>query len=66
METKEDIKQKILEVAKDGKAACKVLLAIAGETGTPPSEIGRLCNEMDIHISACQLGCFGQDRATWN
>jgi len=58
METKEEIKRKILEAARDGRAACKALLALADETGTPPGEIGRLCSEMDIHIAACQLGCF--------
>ena len=58
MEAKQDIKQKILEVAKDGRAACKVLLELADKTGTSPREIGRLCSEMDIHIAACQLGCF--------
>ena len=63
MEAKEDIKQKILEAAKDGRAACKVLLGLAAETSTPPREIGHLCNEMDIRIAACQLGCFGRDRA---
>lgn len=61
MEAKEEIKQQILEAAQDGRAACKFLLELADKTGTPPREIGRLCNEMDIHISACQLGCFGQD-----
>ena len=59
MEAKEEIKQKILKAARDGRAACEVLLELAERTQTPPREIGRLCSEMDIHIAACQLGCFG-------
>ena len=57
--TDEELRQAIRQKARDGKVACKVLLALAAETDTPPRRIGQLCNEMKIKITACQLGCFG-------
>jgi len=55
----EQIRQEIREVASDGKAACRPLLALAERLKLSPAKIGQLCNEMDIHICGCQLGCFG-------
>ena len=58
MGTEEEIRQAIQDMAVDGKAACSQLLAIAERTGTPAKEVGRVCDEMDIRIRSCQLGCF--------
>ncbi len=52
------LREKIQQVAAAGEASCKSLLAVAADTGAPPAEIARLCDEMDIHIRTCQLGCF--------
>ena len=54
----EMLRQEIRRFARDGKAACRALLELADRTGTPPAQIGRLCNEMNVKIHACQLGCF--------
>jgi len=35
-----------------------IALAVARDLDVPPAEIGRLCNELDIKIVGCQLGCF--------
>jgi len=37
---------------------CKAALALAARSGRSPGEIGKLCNDNDIRICACQLGCF--------
>ncbi|MHC4718280.1 MAG: hypothetical protein ACYS5V_15010 [Planctomycetota bacterium] len=56
--TEEQLREAVRAKAVDGRAACKVLLDMAAETGTPPAEIGRICNDLGIKIKACQLGCF--------
>jgi len=57
--TDEEIRNTIQAKAADGKVACKAMLELAQQTDTPSRRIGEICNEMDIKISACQLGCFG-------
>jgi len=58
-ETKdEEIRAAVREVASDGKAPCKSLLALAERLGAEPAEIGRACNDLSIRICGCQLGCF--------
>jgi len=54
----EQLRAAIRELAGDSKAPCRGLLQLAERTNTPPRDIGRLCDEMNIRIVACQLGCF--------
>ena len=57
--TEEDkLRQAIADALVDGKAPCKALLRIAAALEVPPSRIGKLCDEMKIRVSTCQLGCF--------
>ncbi len=56
--TQEELRTAVRAKAADGKVPCKVLLDLAVETGAPPAEIGRMCNELGIKVHACQLGCF--------
>ncbi len=58
MENDSELRQAISQLAHDGKASCKSLLALALKTGASPGQIGRICNEMNVRICACQLGCF--------
>ena len=58
MSDDEGLRRAIQEAAKDGKVPCKFLLDLAARTATPPARIGQLCNEMDVRIRSCQLGCF--------
>ena len=53
----------VIEAVKDKagekkRLPCAVALAVARDLDVPPAEIGRLCNELDIKIVGCQLGCF--------
>lgn len=54
----QELRQAVGKLARDGQVACKVLLDLAEKTGTPPGRIGRLCDDMNLKIRACQLGCF--------
>ena len=56
--TAEQLREAIRQRSADGKIACKALLELAKASAAEPREIGRLCDEMGIRISACQLGCF--------
>ncbi|MGC2423660.1 MAG: hypothetical protein WA666_04825 [Nitrospirota bacterium] len=56
----EEQKEKIRKAASghDGKLPCPVAFALCKETGVPLKEIGAFCNEENIRIKNCQLGCF--------
>jgi hypothetical protein len=54
----EELRQAVRELADDGKATCRSLLDLAARTGADPTQVGRICDELRIHISECQLGCF--------
>ena len=56
--TDEELREAIQKQASNGKVRCESMLKLAQETGRPPRQIGLLCDEMNIRISACQLGCF--------
>ncbi len=58
MPNEQEIREFVESSVKDGRITCKVLLDFAFETQTTPAVIGQLCNEMDIKVGACQLGCF--------
>ncbi len=40
------------------KISCTSALALAEKLNMLPSKIGKMCDELGIKISACQLGCF--------
>lgn len=42
----------------DNRLACETAHALSRDLNVPLSEIGKLCNELNIRITACQLGCF--------
>lgn len=37
---------------------CAVAFKIAKDLDVPVAEVGRTCNELDIKVVGCQLGCF--------
>ncbi len=47
-------------VESDGKKklSCAKAFEIAEQFAVSKQSIGQLCNENDIKINACQLGCF--------
>ena len=63
MDKKEELAAAVVARAKeiDGKKriSCSECFALAGQFGVEIGEIGRICNEAEIRICKCQLGCFG-------
>lgn len=54
----EDIKKVLKEMAPQGKIPCVMAFKIAREHDCSIADVGKLCNEMEIKIISCQLGCF--------
>ena len=40
------------------KLTCAGALTIAEQFGVEPLEVGNICNERNIKLYQCQLGCF--------
>ncbi len=55
-------REKIIEAIRSGavnnRLTCEKAHELSASLGIPLREIGDLCNELKIKISACQLGCF--------
>ena len=62
MSKEEDLINAVLERAQetDGrkKLACAEAFELAKEFEVEVIEIGRICNQHNIRICKCQLGCF--------
>ena len=62
MSKNQELISAVLEVAQevDGvkKLACAEAFELARQFRIRPVEIGRICNQHDIKICKCQLGCF--------
>ena len=58
----ETIKAKILEVSIEvegkKKLTCKQAFQIASDLNVSLKEVGNCCNDNDIKLFSCQLGCF--------
>lgn len=61
----EELINAVLESASGGqeidgrkKLACTEAFELAQEFGVEVIEIGRICNQHNIRIRKCQLGCF--------
>ena len=55
---KEELYQEILKRAQDGKIACQQCFDLAREYNISLKIVGQVCNENNIRVRACQLGCF--------
>jgi hypothetical protein len=65
MDKKQDVVDAVLKSANDGqtsdgrkKLTCAEAFELAKEFETEIIEIGRICNQHNIRIHKCQLGCF--------
>jgi len=58
MSSDEKIKERIKEVSKEGKISCTAAHKVASELNVPVRKIGKLINELNLKIVACELGCF--------
>jgi len=54
----EQLYQEILKRAQAGKIACRQCFEVARECDVSLKKVGQLCNEKEVRIRACQLGCF--------
>jgi hypothetical protein len=54
----ETIRQRLLEIASDGRVSCADAWQLAEELGVSKADMGRAANEAGIKIKDCQLGCF--------
>jgi len=56
------MRDKIIKAIQDalicGKLSCEKAHVLAMELNVPLRDIGAICNELNIKITACQLGCF--------
>ena len=59
IEIDEDLKNEIIEQAKNKSISCKKAEEIAGELGCSLEETGRTIDILNIKITKCQLGLFG-------
>ncbi len=56
--TREKIVEALRASSDGNRLTCEQAHALAKELNVTLQELGRLCNELKIKISACQLGCF--------
>ena len=55
---REKLIEEIQNAAVANRMTCEKAHALATELKVSLKEIGDLCNELRIKITACQLGCF--------
>jgi len=62
MKSQEELTQAVLERSKpmNGRKtlACAEAFRLAAELGVEAIQIGRICDQQDIRLCGCQLGCF--------
>ena len=56
--SREELAKAVRKAAVNGRLSCEAANTMAEELKVPLREIGALCNELKIKITACQLGCF--------
>jgi hypothetical protein len=56
--TIKEVQARIQAAAPNGRIPCAAAFQLAEELGLTRSRLGELCNELNIKISQCQLGCF--------
>lgn len=59
--TDQEILDAIRPMLQDGKLPCKSALGFAAQQALNPARIGKVCNQNEIRIVNCQLGCFGTE-----
>ena len=58
----EALEQAVLAAAKEvngrNTLSCPAAFQIAREMGLKPAAVGRVCNDLNVKMTGCQLGCF--------
>ncbi len=62
MKSQEELTKAVLERSREVKGrrtlTCTTALELAAELGVKPVRIGCICNQENIRLGGCQLGCF--------
>lgn len=56
--TREQLIEAVRKAAAGGKLSCAAAHDLGRELNVSLQEIGAACNELQIKVAACQLGCF--------
>ena len=56
--SKEALKEAVKNAARENRLTCEKAHELGKELGVTLQEIGAVCNEQQIKIKTCQLGCF--------
>jgi len=54
----EQIKREVEQVMQDKRIVCHDARALAEKLGVDYALVGEACNELEVKIHACELGCF--------
>lgn len=57
-EQKKEAEERLLKAADDGRVQCASAMAIARSLKVPSREIGKLADQLNLHVCKCQLNCF--------
>jgi ArsR family metal-binding transcriptional regulator len=55
---KKELIEELKDRAPQGKITCTDAHQLADKLNIHPSEVGKACNEANIKICACEVGCF--------
>jgi hypothetical protein len=55
---RDELRDRIRKAAVSNRLSCERAHALSKELNVQIREIGAICNELNIKISECQLGCF--------
>lgn len=53
-----EVLEKVKEAAEDSKLSCPKARKLAKDLKVSPNLIGEACDELNIKIKDCELGCF--------
>ena len=56
--TKEVLREAVIKASSDSRLTCEMAHELARQLDVPLREIGSVCDELNIKIKTCQLGCF--------
>ncbi len=54
----EKVKEAVLAAATNGVITCHDARALAEKLGVDYSVVGKACNDADVKVRVCELGCF--------
>lgn len=55
---RDKIVDEIQKASEKKRLSCEKAHELSRLLEVPPQEIGEICNELNIRIASCQLGCF--------